>query len=380
MRTKAAFIPGYEEKQYFFWGEPFTQLNPVGLVGEEAAKFREENVGQIVHETFIPGRVPITTMQDVMYDQDEARYVENGRILEELTLPQDDEASVNTNPADDIERQYSEYGMFLPYLDGTELFGDFRRQEDGSMADFRAGVIAELLTKNIDEAGLRDMIERFKSPMFAETAVIQDRFAPIFEARGKQRSSLVSALKSKLDYMENGNRARLDDETVELAVSKISGGKRVSPARATSAGSDVKLNYDGSRQISMQYTRENAPAVYVRGAFVLGTHTMMSDIKGTKALDTKNPTEAQLKKADEIYEVFVERTTKNLIRLHDSFSEDVRKYSKLWYVGANLTAQDMGARYGYSQEQAAGILAALSPQKDWYQNMALAEAVMRRDA
>ena len=75
--------------------------------------------------------------------------------------------------------------------------------------------------------------------------------------------------------------------------------------------------------------------------------------------------------------MFVDRATKNLIRLHDSFSEDVRKYSKLWYVGANLTAQDMGARFGYTQEQAAGMLAALSPQKDWYQNMALAEAVMR---
>jgi hypothetical protein len=387
--TKAAFIPGYKDKQYFFWGEPFTQLNPVGLVGEEAAKFREENADQIVHETFIPGRVPITTLQDVMYDQDEARYVENGRILEELVLPQDDDASVNTNPADDIERQYSEYGISIPYLDGTELFKGFREgpynvlepigdegPTRGSL-NFQARVIAELLTKNIDVDGLRDMIERFKSPMFSETSVIQDRFAPIFELREKQRSSLVFSLKSKLDYMLDGNRARLDDETVAAAVEKIKGGNRVSPARATSAKSDLKLNYDGSRQISMQYTRDNAPGVYARGAFVLGTHTMMSDIKGTKALDTKNPTEAQLKKADEIYEVFVDRATKNLIKLHDSFSEDVRKYSKLWYVGANLTAQDMAARFGYSQEQAAGILAALSPQKDWYQNMALAEAVMR---
>jgi hypothetical protein len=372
--TKAAFIPGYQDKQYFFFGQPFSQLNPVGLVGEEAAKFREENKDEIVMETAIPAQVPITTMQDVMYDQEEAEYTA-GDIIEELRLPRDDESPYsNKDPYSDILRQY-DYGYTIPYLDGTELFRDFRRQEDGSTADFRAGEIAELLTKNIDQYALSDMIERMNEPMFRAT--YSSRFKDIFETREKQRASLVSALKSKLDYMENGNRARLDDETVELAVSKISGGKRVSPARATSAGSDVKLNYDGSRQISMDYTRENAPAVYVRGAFVLGTHTMMSDIKGTKALDTKNPTEAQLKKADEIYEIFVERATKNLIRLHDSFSEDVRKYSKLWYVGANLTAQDMGARYGYSQEQAAGILAALSPQKDWYQNMALAEAVMR---
>ena len=389
--TKAAFIPGYEEKQYFFWGEPFTQLNPVGLVGEEAAKFREENADQIVHETFIPGRSSITTLSDVMFDEEDNGYVANGRIIEELTLPQDDYVWQNrvTNPAEDIERQYGEYGVYLPYLDGTELFKGFRegpynivegvegQEPTRGPQNFQAGALAELLTKNIDENGLRDMIERFESPMFDGSDEIQERFAPIFEAREKQRASLVQALKSKLRYMQDGNRARLDDETVALAVDKIRAGKRVSPARATSAKSDLKLNYDGSRQISMQYTRDNAPGVYVRGAFVLGTHTMMSDIKGTKALDTKNPTEAQLKKADEIYEVFVDRATKNLIKLHDSFSEDVRKYSKLWYVGANLTAQDMAARFGYSQEQAAGILAALSPQKDWYQNMALAEAVMR---
>lgn len=396
--TKAAFIPGYQEKQYFFWGEPFTQLNPVGLVGEEAAKFREENKDQIVHESFIPGQVPITTLQDVMYDQEEARYTEGAQILEELQLPNDELGSIykTSDPARDIERQYSEYGIYLPYLDGTELFKGFREgpynivepigdeEPTRGPLNFQAGVIAELLTKNIDASGLRDMIARFESPMFADgsqaiagTEAYQERFAPIFEARELQISRLVQALRSKLRYMEEGNRARLDDDTVAAAVEKIKGGKRVSPARATSAKSDLTLNYDGSRQISMDYTRENAPAVYVRGAFVLGTHTMMSDIKGTKALDTKNPTEAQLKKADEIYEIFVERATKNLIRLHDSFSEDVRKYSKLWYVGANLTAQDMGARFGYTQEQAAGILAALSPQKDWYQNMALAEAVMR---
>ena len=394
--TKAAFIPGYEDKQYFFWGEPFTQLNPVGLVGEEAAKFREDNADQIVHETFIPGRSNITTLTDVMFDEDENNYVENGRIIEELTLPKDEyvwQRDVK-NPADDIERQYGEYGIYLPYLDGTELFKGFRegpynivegvegQEPTRGPQDFQAGALAELLTKNIDENGLRDMIERFEAPMFDDGAnynveVYQERFAPIFEAREMQKASLVQALRSKLRYMQDGNRARLDDETVAVAVDKIRAGKRVSPARATSAKSDLKLNYDGSRQISMQYTRDNAPGVYARGAFVLGTHTMMSDIKGTKALDTKNPTEAQLKKADEIYEVFVDRATKNLLKLHDSFSEDVRKYSKLWYVGANLTAQDMAARFGYSQEQAAGILAALSPQKDWYQNMALAESVMR---
>lgn len=294
-------------------------------------------------------------------------------LREDLRLPDVSPYSIEVDPARDLVTQ-SGYGIQIPYVDGTSLFAAYR---DNSSIPFSAGVIAEELTKNIDEAGLKDMISRFETPVF-EPERVQTRFQGIFEQRAKQEAEILQSLKDKLDYMQNGNRARLDDKIVAQAVDKVGAGSRVSPARNTSASADNTTNFDGSRQITMEYTREFAPKVYVRGAYILSTHTFMSDIKDAKKLDIKRePTDAEITRADEIYKTFVDRATRNLIKLHDSFSEDVRKYSKLWYVGANLTAQDLAVRYGYTQEQAAGILAALSPQKDWYQNIALGESVMR---
>jgi len=44
-----------------------------------------------------------------------------------------------------------------------------------------------------------------------------------------------------------------------------------------------------------------------------------------------------------------------------------------WYVGANNFAHTLADRYGLDHRSVAGTIAALSPQKDWYQNASLAE-------
>jgi len=67
---------------------------------------------------------------------------------------------------------------------------------------------------------------------------------------------------------------------------------------------------------------------------------------------------------------------KNLLALHDAFPAEVRAAATRWYDGANKIAKDFGGRFGYTPEQAAGVLAALSPQKDWFMNVAQAEQLM----
>ena len=54
----------------------------------------------------------------------------------------------------------------------------------------------------------------------------------------------------------------------------------------------------------------------------------------------------------------------------------LRERAKLWYVGANRIATELADKHGVTDEQAAGVLAVLSPQMDWYKNVALAERVM----
>ena len=66
----------------------------------------------------------------------------------------------------------------------------------------------------------------------------------------------------------------------------------------------------------------------------------------------------------------------NLVWLYDWIPANIRARAKLWYDGANLIANDMSNKYGYTTQQTAGVYAVLSPQKDWFMNVSLGERVI----
>jgi len=74
--------------------------------------------------------------------------------------------------------------------------------------------------------------------------------------------------------------------------------------------------------------------------------------------------------------VFKQNIINNLLYLHDKVPAETRERSKLWYDGANRIAKDMARDFGVSMEQVAGIMAAMSPQKDWFQNVSMAERAL----
>lgn len=67
---------------------------------------------------------------------------------------------------------------------------------------------------------------------------------------------------------------------------------------------------------------------------------------------------------------------KNLLALHDAFPEEFRARATHWYDGANRIAKEMGSQFQASVEQASGVIAVFSPQKDWFMNVAQAEQFM----
>jgi hypothetical protein len=67
---------------------------------------------------------------------------------------------------------------------------------------------------------------------------------------------------------------------------------------------------------------------------------------------------------------------KNLLALHDAFPEEFRARATHWYDGANRIAKGMGSQFQASVEQASGVIAVFSPQKDWFMNVAQAEQFM----
>ena len=72
---------------------------------------------------------------------------------------------------------------------------------------------------------------------------------------------------------------------------------------------------------------------------------------------------------------YKDQTADNLQFLYNQMGDNVVDTAKNWYRGANQLASGLSNRYNTSIEQAAGVLAALSPQKDWYQNVSLADRV-----
>jgi len=66
----------------------------------------------------------------------------------------------------------------------------------------------------------------------------------------------------------------------------------------------------------------------------------------------------------------------NLLWLYDKVPENIRKRSKLWYDGARKITNDWAKKYGLTNAESAGVIAVLSPQKDWFMNVSLAERVI----
>ncbi len=85
-----------------------------------------------------------------------------------------------------------------------------------------------------------------------------------------------------------------------------------------------------------------------------------------------------------VLDLYIERGADNLLYIFDLISPEVRNRSKLWYEGANKIANRLAQKpvkvfkknRPLTVEQTSGILAALSPQKDWFQNVSLAERLI----
>lgn len=75
-------------------------------------------------------------------------------------------------------------------------------------------------------------------------------------------------------------------------------------------------------------------------------------------------------------ESMIERMKNNLLYLHDKMPAEIRERAKKWYDGASKIADDWSKKYEVTKAQAAGVLAVLSPQKDWFMNVTMGERIM----
>lgn len=72
---------------------------------------------------------------------------------------------------------------------------------------------------------------------------------------------------------------------------------------------------------------------------------------------------------------FINVIQSNLLWLHDKVPDTIRERSKLWYDGALKITERSSELYGVTKRQFAAVLATQSPQKDWFENVSLAERI-----
>jgi hypothetical protein len=82
--------------------------------------------------------------------------------------------------------------------------------------------------------------------------------------------------------------------------------------------------------------------------------------------------------ADSIIEKAVDHFKNNLVDMYNRIPESIRGISKQWYDSAHQMSKQMANQYGIKHEQAAAVIAALSPNNPWDNNVGMAQRLMER--
>ena len=145
-------------------------------------------------------------------------------------------------------------------------------------------------------------------------------------------------------------------------------GGKVSKGLSTRTVKGQKV-VEESADLSLDFVRKNAPQAYVKNANIIANYPI---VRGFQAFGDINTVE----EADKVYSVYSDIVADNLEWLVSNYGDQFVDISKLWYDGANQIANTIADNNPVTVEQAAGIIAALSPQNDWYQNVRAAELLV----
>ena len=132
--------------------------------------------------------------------------------------------------------------------------------------------------------------------------------------------------------------------------------------RLPTAGKAVDDPYTGGLQIDVPAMRSE-PKSWEHNAALLGEYPNLPE-----ALAKGAP--------DDVAKAFEDHVVDNLLWLYDQVPPEVRDQSKRWYDGARKLADKWSEKYQMPDTAIAATLAALSPQKDWYMNVSLAERLL----
>lgn len=186
--------------------------------------------------------------------------------------------------------------------------------------------------------------------------------------KAMRRNNLATGEDSGIRAAAGKGDFSVGDINVDEVRAKDRKGNRVSKGLAVKSVKGTKV-YEETDDLSFDYVKKNAPDVFIKNANTIADYPL---VRGKKVFEKASTVE----QAQEIYDVFVREVADNLNYLYSEYDPEFRMPSTLWYDGANAIANRLADDYNVSPEQVAGIIAAMSPQKDWYQNVRLAELLL----
>lgn len=147
------------------------------------------------------------------------------------------------------------------------------------------------------------------------------------------------------------------------------------------AARTVKSTADGSRRISTRLpTGAKSPENPITQQLSMGfDEAMLGDMGAYNAgLLADYPGFAHLRglSPEDIARGYVDQTAGNLRFLIDRMPEGAVDQTKQWYEGANRISSAVADRYSQPRQSVSAVMAALSPQKDWFQNASLGERLV----
>lgn len=116
---------------------------------------------------------------------------------------------------------------------------------------------------------------------------------------------------------------------------------------------------------SMASENKKAESQYIKIANELSGYGI------TRTVQPKNFEESK-----KVISEFKKVVKSNLKWLYESFDQDTRDISKLWYDGANKISNEIAESYNLTIDQVSGVMAVLSPQMDWFRNLSLGRRVI----
>jgi hypothetical protein len=194
---------------------------------------------------------------------------------------------------------------------------------------------------------------------------------PVFSKEGTRDQVANAAKRWWEDNSKDGVTSKPDMSGSELATrypTSVKADTTNNPANTT--GMEA---VDQADKISpARMTQGGKPVLGIKQKLVAALHDYRDNGLKFTAEDLANPEKA-LKKA-------VDHVAGNLEWLHNNMPESIRTQAKKWYESAHDLTKKWSDQYGVSHEQAAAVVAALSPKNAWDNNVGQAERLMQHFA